>query len=147
MGFIARKPIFLVWDQVRYKYWFKPAYSFRENTQKNMKLYYTLQCALNILTTTTTESRSNIWYQQNVFKPLGGLGCCPFLYGGSVVVGTLFIVAPVVCGDSVCYVVLSVLFSFEIILTENKELVALPGVLLLLVFFSSSWFLGLVCSV
>ena len=30
-----------------------------------------------------------------------GLGCCPFLGGGSVVVESLFIVAPIVCIGSV----------------------------------------------
>ena len=38
----------------------------------------------------------------------GGLGCCPFLGGGSIVVNLLFGVLPIGCGGSVfvfCFVV------------------------------------------
>ena len=37
---------------------------------------------------------------------LGGLGCCPFYGGGSVVVDALFIVLPIVCRRSVFVFVL-----------------------------------------
>ena len=47
----------------------------------------------------------------NSFKPISGLGYCPFYGGGYVAVDLLFIVAPIVCGASVCYVVHSVLSS------------------------------------
>ena len=58
----------------------------------------------------------------------GGLGCCPFWGGGSVVVGFLFIVAPDVgvCGCSVfCCALLCVHSSIAIILMGKRELVAL----------------------
>ena len=58
-----------------------------------------------------------------------GLGCFTFEGGGSVVVDSLFITAPIVCGSSVlvivCYAVLSVLSSFDINLMGKRELVAL----------------------
>ena len=38
--------------------------------------------------------------------PPGGLGRCPFLGGGSVVVDLLFIVLPIVCGSCVFVFVL-----------------------------------------
>ena len=50
---------------------------------------------------TTKESRAKIWRQLNAVKSKGGLGCPPFLGGGSVVVELLFYVAPIVCGGSV----------------------------------------------
>ena len=47
----------------------------------------------------TTESSAKIWRQHNAFKPLDGLGCCPFLCSGSVVVVDLmFYVPPIVRG-------------------------------------------------
>ena len=48
-----------------------------------------------------------IWYQLNAFKHPGGLSCCPFLSSCSVVVDSLFTVAPIVCSGSVfslCFV-------------------------------------------
>ena len=65
----------------------------------------------------------------NAFKPPGGLGCCPFLGGGFVVVvDFLFIVTPIVgaCNCSLfCCTFLYVHFSIEIILMGKRELVAL----------------------
>ena len=49
---------------------------------------------------------------------------CPLLGGGSVVVYSLFIVVPFVCGGFMfcpCVVVLSVLSSFAIILLRQRE--------------------------
>ena len=68
--------------------------------------------------------------------PLSGLGYYPFLGCDSVVVYSLFVVAPIVWGFCVeslsCGVVLSVLSSLAITLLRKRELVAL--VLWLLVF-------------
>ena len=44
---------------------------------------------------------------------------------GSVVVDSLFYVTPIVCGVLFCYALLIVLSSFAIILTRQRELVAL----------------------
>ena len=68
--------------------------------------------------------------QVNAFRPPipGGLGCCPFLGGGSVVVDLLLIVAPILrfCNCSMFYFTLRyVPPSFEIILMGKRELVAL----------------------
>ena len=64
------------------------------------------------------------------FSP-GGLGCCPFKGGVSVVVvvvESLLYVPPIVCVGSVFVFVLlcitSVLSGFSIILTRKRELVA-----------------------
>ena len=60
--------------------------------------------------------------------PPGGLGCCPFEGGGSVVVDLLFIVTPIVgfCNCSMfCCTFLYVPSSFAIILMGKRELVAL----------------------
>ena len=68
--------------------------------------------------------------QENAFKPPGGLGCCPFLGSGSVVVVFLFIVTPVVgvCNCSMfCCTLLYVHSSIAIILMGKRELVALLG--------------------
>ena len=73
--------------------------------------------------------------------PPGGLGCCPFWGGGSVVVGFLFVVAPVVgvCGCSVfCCTLLCVHSGIAVVLMGRGGgwllcLVCLPGV---------SWWLG-----
>ena len=47
-------------------------------------------CELNsFCASTIAESRAKIWRQWNAFWSPGGLGCCPFLGGGSVV---LFVV-------------------------------------------------------
>ena len=62
------------------------------------------------------------------FGPPGGLGCCPFWGGGSVVVDFLFIVTPIVgvCGCSMfCCVLLCVHSSIAIILMGKRELIAL----------------------
>ena len=49
----------------------------------------------------------------NAFKPPGGLGCCPFLGGGSVVVDFLYIVTPIVgvcnCSMICCTLLMSTL--------------------------------------
>ena len=80
-----------------------------------------------------------IWCQWDAFGPLGGLGCCPFWGGGSVVVDFLFIVTPIVgvCNCSVFVVryFMSVLV-FAIILMGKRELVALLNL--------SSWCLVMV---
>ena len=55
----------------------------------------------------------------------GGLGCCPFLGGGSVAVDSLFVVAAIVCGF-LCLVLvllcklLSVLSSYVNILMGQR---------------------------
>ena len=75
----------------------------------------------------------------NAFKPPGGLGCCPFLGGGSVVVDFLFIVTPIVgvCNCSMfCCTLLCVRSSIAIILMGKRELVALLNL--------SSWCLVMV---
>ena len=62
--------------------------------------------------------------------PPGGLGCCPFYDGDSVVVDSLFILAPVFVGGGVCvwslfcYLILCFI-SFAIILMGKRELVDL----------------------
>ena len=64
----------------------------------------------------------------NAFKPSGGLGCCPFYGGGSVVNDSLFIVTPIVgvCIYSMfCCTLLYVHSGFAIILMGKRELVAL----------------------
>ena len=69
----------------------------------------------------------------------GGLGCCPFSGGGSVVVDFLFIVTPIVgvCNCSMfCCTLLCVRSSIAIILMGKRELVSL----LIL----SSWCLAMV---
>ena len=68
-----------------------------------------------------------------------GLGCCPFLGVGSVVVDFLFIVTPIVglCNCSMfCCTLLCVRSSFAIILMGKRELVALLNL--------SSWCLVMV---
>ena len=60
--------------------------------------------------------------------PLGGLGCSLFKGGGSVVVESLLIVAPIVGVSNCsmfCCTLLYVHSSFAIILKGNRELVAL----------------------
>ena len=47
-------------------------------------------------TSTTTESRTKIWYQLSAFKATSGLDFCPFEGGCSIVVDFLFIVTPIV---------------------------------------------------
>ena len=57
-------------------------------------------------------------------SPPGGLGCCPFLGGGSVVVDFLFIVTPIVgvCNCSMfCCTLLYVHSSIIIILVGKRE--------------------------
>ena len=97
-------------------------------------------CELNIsCISTTAESRANIWYQWNAFKSPSGLGCCPFLGGGSVVVGFLVIVTPIVgvCDCSMfCCTLLYVHSSIAIILMGKRELIALLNL--------SSWCLVMV---
>ena len=53
----------------------------------------------------------------------GGLGCCPFLGGGSVVVDIMFNALPIVCESSVlfCYALLCVNSSFAIILNRKSR--------------------------
>ena len=91
-----------------------------------------------------------IWYQQNAFKPPppphthtlpGGLGCCPFLGGGSVVVDFFVLLLPLwdsgFCNCSMfCCAFLCVHSSFAIILMAKRELVALLSL--------SSWCLVIV---
>ena len=71
--------------------------------------------------------------------PPGGLGCCPFLGGGSVAVDFLFIVTSIVgvCNCSMfCCTLLYVHSSIAIILMGKRELVALLNL--------SSWCLVMV---
>ena len=71
--------------------------------------------------------------------PPGGLGCCPFWGGGSVVVDFLFIVIPIVgvCNCSMfCCMLLYVHSSIAIILMGKRELIALLNL--------SSWCLVMV---
>ena len=71
--------------------------------------------------------------------PPGGLGCCPFWGGGSVVVDFLFIVTPIVrvCNCSMfCCTLLHVHSSIAIILMGKRELVTLHNL--------SSWCLKMV---
>ena len=74
------------------------------------------------------------------FKPNpGGIGCCPFKGGGSVVVDILFIVTPImgVCNCSMfCCTLLYVHSSIAIILLGKRELIALLNL--------SSWCLVMV---
>ena len=73
-----------------------------------------------------------------IYAP-GGLGCCPFLGGGSVVVDFLFIVTPIVgvCNCSMfCCALIYVHSSIAIILMGTRELVALLNL--------SSWCLVIV---
>ena len=64
-----------------------------------------------------------------IFQDSGGLGCCPFLSVGSVVVDLLLIVAPIV--EGVLCLGLPLLFStlclssFAIIVMVKRELIAL----------------------
>ena len=60
---------------------------------------------------TTTESRAMILYHLKAFKPPGGLGCCPFYGGGSVVVNLLFGVLPIGCGGQ-CLSLLCITLCF-----------------------------------
>ena len=72
-------------------------------------------------------------------SPPGGLGCCPFKGGGSVVVDFLFIVTPIVgvCNCSMfCCTLLYVHSSIAIILMGKRELIALLNL--------SSWCLVMV---
>ena len=72
-------------------------------------------------------------------SPPGGLGCCPFSGGGSVVVDFLFIVSPIVgvCNCSMfCCTLLYVHSSIAIILMRKRELIALLNL--------SSWCLVMV---
>ena len=69
----------------------------------------------------------------------GGLGCCPFWGGGSVVVDFLFTVVPIVgvCNCSMfCCTLLYVNSSVAIILMGKRELIALHNL--------SSWCLVMV---
>ena len=71
--------------------------------------------------------------------PPGGLGCCPFWGGCSVVVAFLFIVTPIagVCNCSMfCCALLCVHSSIAVVLVGRRELVALLGL--------SSWCLVIV---
>ena len=64
-----------------------------------------------------------IWCQWDAFGPPGGLGCCPFWGGGSVVVDFLFIVTPIVgvCNCSMfCCMLLYVRSSIAIILIGKR---------------------------
>ena len=47
-------------------------------------------------TSAAAESGARVWCRWGAFGPPGGLGCCPFWGGGSVVVDFLFVVAPIV---------------------------------------------------
>ena len=56
--------------------------------------------------------------------PPNGLGCRAFLSGGSIVVNSLFIVAPIVCGDSVfgaCFVIRFFMY-YQFFLNGRREL-------------------------
>ena len=69
----------------------------------------------------------------------GGLGCCPFWGGGSVVVDFLFIVTPIVgvCGCSTfCCTLFCVRSGVAVVLMGKRELIAL--------LYLSSWCLVMV---
>ena len=94
---------------------------------------------MKISVTDFLAPRAEIWYQKIAFKLHGGLGCCPFECGGSVVVDFLFIVTPFVgvCNCSVfCCTLLYVHSSIAIIMMGKGELVALLNL--------SSWCLVMV---
>ena len=80
------------------------------------------------LNITTVESMARIWRPYNAFKPPpfpSGFGCCLFQGGGSVVIDSMLIVAPIVCGvlclSFVFYAVLSILSSFGTILLRKRD--------------------------
>ena len=88
---------------------------------------------------TTLESGVKVWHWCGAFGPPGGLGCCPFWSGGSVVLDLMFYVPPIVCWGSVfvfvlVFITVYVLSSFAIILTRKRGCLCfrcLSGVLLL----------------
>ena len=77
---------------------------------------------------TTTSSRTKIWPIKYI-QASRWLGLLSVIRVGSVVVDSLFIVAPIVCEGCVwslfCCAVLSILSSFSIISLRKRELVAL----------------------
>ena len=83
--------------------------------------------------------QKQFWIEIGLDGAPGGLGCCPFWGGGSVVVDFLFIVTPIV-GVCNCYMfcctLLYVHSSIAIILMGKRELIALLNL--------SSWCLVMV---
>ena len=97
-------------------------------------------CGLNVsCASLAAESEAGVWCRRSAFGPHGGLGCCPFWGGGSVVVGFFFVVAPVV-GVCDCFVfccsLLCVRSGVAVVLMGRWGLVALLGL--------SSWCLVVV---
>ena len=93
-------------------------------------------CALVVsCASAAAESGVGVWCLWGA----GGLGCSPFWGGGSVVVGFLFVVAPIVgvCGCSMfCCTLLYACSGVAVVLVGKRGLVALLGL--------SSWCLVVV---
>ena len=70
-----------------------------------------------------------ILFQWNAFRSLGGLGCCPFLGGGSVVfINCLMyfsLCVGILCLSLFCLVLLCVHSNFAIVLKRKRTLCAL----------------------
>ena len=77
----------------------------------------------------TAESRVKILFQWNGFGSPGGLGCCPFLGGGSVVfiycLMYFSLCVGILCLSLFCYVLLCVHSTFAIVLKRKRTLGAL----------------------
>ena len=88
-------------------------------------------CELDVsCASTTAESRARVWCQWGAFRTPGGLGCCPFWGGCSVVVAFLCIVTPIVgvCNCSMfCCALLCVHSNIAVVLVGRRELFALLG--------------------
>ena len=79
---------------------------------------------------TTAESRAKILCQWNAFGSPGGLGCCPFLGGGSVFFFIYCLMhfslcVGILCLSLFCYALLCVHSTFAIILKRKDTLIAL----------------------
>ena len=83
--------------------------------------------ASHFYASTIAESRVKILFQWNAFGSPGGLGCCPFLGGGSVVfhVCLIALCVGILCLSLFCYELLCVHSSFAIALKKKRTLGAL----------------------